>query len=108
MTGHFAKAAAPSLRPFLAGSPTRLMIRGARAIVRPCAWLADSIRRIRGRMVPDALAESLTNTEIGQNCCRNATPADNISRNVHNAQKVGRCLSFLLHAFDGAFQIAAS
>ena len=50
----------------------------------------------------------LTDTEIGQSCCRNATPADNISRNGHNAQKVGRCLSFLLHPFDGAFQIAAS
>jgi hypothetical protein len=45
-------------------------------------------------------------TENRQNCCWNATPADNISWNGHNAQKVGRCPSFLLHAMDGAFQIA--
>jgi hypothetical protein len=49
----------------------------------------------------------LADTEIGQKCCRNATPADNISRNGHNAQKVSRCLSFLLHPLDGVFQIAA-
>src|SRR6266403_814647 len=49
----------------------------------------------------------LADPDIGQNCCWNATPADNISRNGHNAQKVGRCLSFLLHRLDGPFQIAA-
>src|SRR5258705_13705455 len=34
-------------------------------------------------------------------------PVDNISRNGHNAQKGGRCSSFLLSAMDGALQIVA-
>ena len=32
-----------------------------------------------------------------RDCCRNATPANNLSRNRQNAQKGGRCLTFLLH-----------
>src|SRR4029450_7153375 len=55
---------------------------------------------------PRRAEDRLTDTDMGQSCCWNATPANNISPNGHNAQKVSRCLSFLLHPSDGAFQIA--
>jgi hypothetical protein len=40
-------------------------------------------------------------------CCPKATPADNIAPAGENAQKVGRCLCFLLHALGVTFQIVS-
>src|SRR5690348_17194976 len=40
-------------------------------------------------------------------CCRNTTPADNLSQKCQNAQKVGSCLFFLLHGLMNADQIGA-
>jgi len=40
-----------------------------------------------------------------QDCCWNATPCNNLSWNRSNAQKGGRCLTFLLHRLGGAIQI---
>src|SRR3981081_3931550 len=58
-------------------------------------------------MIPDrpALSRHPAARIKGQSCCRNATPANNIARNWDNAQKGGKCLSFLLHPREGTFQI---
>jgi hypothetical protein len=40
-----------------------------------------------------------------QDCCWNATPGNNLSGNGSNAQKGGKCLTFLLLRLGGAIQI---
>src|SRR5260370_29718137 len=101
MTGHVFQAAASTAAAFglcLRFSQSRL-IRSAADRLATQPFLGTCLSASGSR--PPA-------TENRQNCCWNATPADNISSNGHNDQKVGRYPSILLHTLFCAFRIAIS
>ena len=83
------EAAAPwAPRPFASGGRGRPSLHGRFAGGGLSALRCVSTRISAGRFF---------RLENRQNCCWNATHRDNLSWNRPNAQKVGRCLSFLLH-----------